>query len=89
MSVALTEPVALELSVTEYDRIECASCEKKSAFLDDGDEGTQDAAGAGWHVEGIDAFGDECGCPNLCRDCADEECGATDSTPRLFGMRVI
>ncbi|GAA3709264.1 hypothetical protein ACF1BP_23525 [Streptomyces sp. NPDC014735] len=75
------------LEVIDFDRIECGQCGKLSPFLDDADEGTDAAHDAGWHV-GDDL--DDCGCPHqMCPDCADEWCGVRDTTPRLFGMRVV
>ncbi|WP_431983810.1 hypothetical protein [Streptomyces qinglanensis] len=85
MTIAIAERTELHLEVTEYDRIECDRCGRISPFLDDGDAGTHDAHDAGWHV----LFLDECGCPNLCGDCAEEQCGVVDDSPRLFGMRVV
>ncbi|MEV1040504.1 hypothetical protein AB0J01_28220 [Streptomyces sp. NPDC050204] len=82
MTVAIAEPVALHLDVTEFDRITCDECDKASPFLDDGDDGTHDAHDAGWHV----LNNDECGCPNLCRDCAEDLCGAAAHTPRGFAF---
>ncbi|MCX4784138.1 MULTISPECIES: hypothetical protein [unclassified Streptomyces] len=82
----LTATVVEPLEVIEYDRIECGDCGKLSPFLDDADEGTEDAHDAGWHVYNLD----DCGCPHhLCGDCAQDLCGEVDTTPRLFGMRVI
>ncbi|MFH0246406.1 hypothetical protein ACGRHY_29195 [Streptomyces sp. HK10] len=85
MTIALAEMTGLPVEVMEFDRIECAECKKVSPFLDDGDDGTHDAHDAGWHVLNVD----ECGCPNLCGDCAEELCGVTDDSPRLFGMRIV
>ncbi|MEU6331615.1 hypothetical protein ABZ851_30690 [Streptomyces sp. NPDC047049] len=87
MTTALiTEMPELHLEVTEFDRIECDACGKASPFLDDGDNGTHEAHDTGdWHVLNLD----ECGCPNLCTNCAEEQCGAVDDSPRLFGMRVV
>ncbi|GGX46558.1 hypothetical protein [Streptomyces noursei] len=86
MTTALAEMTELHLEVTEFDRIECAECGKISPFLDDGDDGTNDAHQSGdWHVLNLD----ECGCSNLCTPCAEDQCGRTVDTPRLFGMRVI
>ncbi|MGW7463721.1 hypothetical protein ACWGJT_03210 [Streptomyces xantholiticus] len=84
-SLALAEITDLPMAVTEFDRIECAECGKASPFLDDGDEGTHDVHDAGWHVLDLD----DCGCPNLCGDCAADVCGTADDSPRLFGMRVV
>ncbi|MFD3422097.1 hypothetical protein [Streptomyces decoyicus] len=85
-STFITEIPELELEVTEFDRIECDDCGKRSPFLDDGDNGTHEAHSTGdWHV----LYLDECGCPNLCADCAEERCGVVDDSPRLFGMRVV
>jgi hypothetical protein len=73
------------LDVTEYERITCDQCDKQSPYLDDDDEGSHAANDAGWHVLNRD----ECGCPILCPDCADDQCGYQDPSPRLFGMRVV
>ncbi|MEU5431381.1 hypothetical protein AB0H73_38060 [Streptomyces olivoreticuli] len=85
MTAVITELTEIHMAVTEFDFISCDDCGKRSPFLDDGDEGTHDASDAGWHVLNLD----ECGCPNRCRDCADDWCGHPDTTPRLLGMRVI
>lgn len=90
MTTMLTEALASDLAntrsleVVEFDRITC-ECGKLSAFLDDEDEGTEAAHDAGWHVYNRD----DCGCPVLCGDCADDLCGVRDDSPRLFGMRVV
>jgi hypothetical protein len=84
VTVAIAEQTEIPLAVTEFDFIACDECAKRSPFFDDGDDGTHDAHDAGWHV-----FTDECGCPNLCGGCAEDRCGAVDTSPRLFGMRVI
>ncbi|MEO3976737.1 hypothetical protein [Streptomyces sp. CAU 1734] len=74
------------LTVIEFDRIECGQCNRPGPFLDDADEGTEAAHDAGWHVYNLD----DCGCPHqMCPECADEWCGVRDTTPRLFGMRVV
>ncbi|GLF99922.1 hypothetical protein [Streptomyces yaizuensis] len=73
------------LDVMEYERIVCGQCDRQSRFFDDGHDGHDEAQGAGWHV--LDR--DECGCSILCRDCADEWCGYRDTSPRLFGMRIV
>ncbi|MEO3976686.1 hypothetical protein [Streptomyces sp. CAU 1734] len=80
-AATLTRP----MEVVEFDRIACDQCNRKSAFLDDEDEGTEAAHDAGWHVYNRD----DCGCPILCRDCTEDSCGVRDDSPRLFGMRVI
>ncbi|MFI8932400.1 hypothetical protein ACIG3E_32650 [Streptomyces sp. NPDC053474] len=85
MTATLVETAALPTEVTEYERITCEGCSKTSPFLDDGDDGTHEAQDAGWHV----LYNSQCGCPNLCKDCAEERCGRADDSPRLFGMRVV
>lgn len=85
MTTTATLSVLLPVQVIEFDRIECGQCDRLSPFLDDEDQGWQDAFDAGWHVYNRD----ECQCPLLCPDCAEEWCGASDNSPRLIGMRVI
>lgn len=68
------------------DLITCTQCGLVSAFADDANDGAWAAHDAGWHVLGLSR--DECGCPILCRDCADAWCGIADTTPRLVGMRA-
>ncbi|WP_217226064.1 hypothetical protein [Streptomyces anulatus] len=72
------------MAVLEFDRITCGQCERMSAFLDDEDEGSEAAHDAGWHVYNQD----DCDCPTLCANCAEDWCGARDNSPGLFGMRV-
>lgn len=84
LAEALLAPVP-PLEVVEFDRIICGACAGMSAFLDDEDEGTEAAHDAGWHVYNRD----DCGCPILCADCAEDWCGVCDDSPRLFGMRVV
>ncbi|MGW1976695.1 hypothetical protein [Streptomyces sp. NPDC001889] len=86
MTAVIAEAAPIHpMAVTEFDFISCDQCTRRSAFFDDGDAGTHAAHDAGWHVMNLD----ECGCSNMCRDCAEEWCGAVDDSPRLFGMRVI
>ncbi|OEV13811.1 hypothetical protein [Streptomyces nanshensis] len=81
---ALISEAPLGVAVVDCERVECL-CGRISPFLDDEDEGHQEAHDAGWHVLGRE----ECECPILCGDCAEEWCGVRDDSPRLLGMRVI
>ncbi|MFD7559912.1 hypothetical protein ACFV9E_36040 [Streptomyces sp. NPDC059835] len=90
MTVLIAEPTTpsltpdLPMEVTEDERITCDQCDAMSPYFYDGD-GEHDAYDAGWHT----LYRDDCDCPVMCRDCAQEWCGQSDSTPRLYGMRVV